>query len=189
MKLVGLSVAAALGLLASTDASLVRGSSSGKDQPHQLSGSRLSLDLEPHHHYTFELFVRDFNKDYVPGSEEFARRKALFLQRLREVQEHNAAHADGKKTFRKGVNEYADWTDAELRGRLGFKPSAEWHRKRQPGLETMSALMEGGQATNQLSAGLGGREQERQHQAQEFRTEGAATHRAHDRSPPGLRPA
>jgi cathepsin L len=149
MKLLGLSVAAALGLLAHTDAALVRGSS-GKDQPQQ--ASRLSLDLEPHHHYTFERYVQEFGKDYVRGSEEWAERKALFLERLRDIQAHNSAHTQGTgKTYRKGVNEYADWTEAELRGMLGFKPSGEWHRKRQPGLEAMSALMEGAGNESQLT--------------------------------------
>jgi hypothetical protein len=155
MKLLGLSVAAALGLLAQTDAALVRGSS-GKDQPHQ--ASRLSVDLEPYHHYPFERYVQEFGKDYVRGSEEWAERKALFLARIRDIQAHNAAHANGKKTYRKGVNEYADWTEAELRGMLGFKPSGEWHRKRQPGLETLSALMEGAGNESQLA---GFRQQER----------------------------
>lgn len=155
MKLLGLSVAAAVGLLAHTDAALVRGSN-GKDQPHQ--ASRLSLDLEPHHHYTFERYVQEFGKDYVRGSAEWAERKALFLARIRDIQAHNAAHTDGKKTYRKGVNEYADWTEAELRGMLGFKPSGEWHRKRQPGLEAMSVLIEGAGNESQLS---GFRQQER----------------------------
>jgi len=160
MKFLGLSVAAALGLLVRTDAALVRGNS-GKNkphQPHQASSTRVSLDLEPHHHYTFERYVQEFGKIYVRGSEEWAERKALFLERMRSIQAHNAAHTDGKKTYRKGVNEYADWTEAELRGMLGFKPSGEWHRKREPGWEATSALMEG---TANESTLAGFRQQER----------------------------
>lgn len=157
MKLLGLSVAAAVGLLARTDAALVRGSSKGK--PHQVSSSsRLSLDLEPHHHYTFDRYVQDFGKNYVPGSEEWEKRKILFLERKKSIQAHNAAHLDGKTTFRKGVNEYADWTEAELRGMLGFKPSGEWHRKRHSGLEFLSTLREGVGNESELS---GLRQQER----------------------------
>ncbi|EWM25407.1 papain family cysteine protease containing protein [Nannochloropsis gaditana] len=109
---------------------------------HSSPASRLSLDLEPHHRYTFEEFVRDFGKEYVPGSTEYQRRETIFADRLRVVQEHNAANSRRGTTFRKGVNQYSDWTDAELRGLLGFKPSAQWHVKRQPRLEVLSAAME-----------------------------------------------
>lgn len=109
---------------------------------HSSPASRLSLDLEPHHRYTFEEFVRDFNKEYVPGSTEYQRRETIFADRLRVVQEHNAANSRRWTTFRRGVNQYSDWTDTELRGLLGFKPSAQWHAKRQPRLEVLSAAME-----------------------------------------------
>ncbi|GAB5032949.1 papain family cysteine protease containing protein [Nannochloropsis oceanica] len=157
MKVLGLFVAAAVGLLAWSDAALVRGSSKGK--PYQVNSSpRLSLDLEPQHNYTFDRYVEEFGKEYIPGSEEWEKRRNLFLKRKKSIQAHNAAHLNGKTTFRKGVNEYADWTEAELRGMLGFKPSEEWHRKRHSGSEVLSTLIEGAGNESELS---GLRQQER----------------------------
>lgn len=71
--------------------------------------------------YTFENYVRDFSRDYAPGSAEYIKRKALFDLEYAEVTEHNK---DNTKSWKKGINKFSDWTHEEKRQRLyGFDVS------------------------------------------------------------------
>ena len=47
------------------------------------------------------------DKKYETEEEE-AKRKSIFNGHLKKIAEHNALHAKGKKSYRLGINEYAD---------------------------------------------------------------------------------
>lgn len=71
--------------------------------------------------YTFDKYVRDFQRDYAPNSVEYTKRKALFDMELASVIEHNK---DTTKTWKNGINHYSDLTHEEKRQRLyGFDMS------------------------------------------------------------------
>jgi cathepsin L len=58
--------------------------------------------------YTFEQYVRDFNRRY--DKSEYQRRREVFNANLKDIQKHNA---DTTQTWKKGVNQFSDWTSAE----------------------------------------------------------------------------
>jgi len=60
--------------------------------------------------YSFENFVADFGRRYA-NPRELSQRRATFEGRLKRVRQHNAnPHA----TYRKGINQFSDWTDEEF---------------------------------------------------------------------------
>jgi len=71
--------------------------------------------------YTFERYVKDFGKPHKKGSAEWARREALFHEEMKAVNAHNVE----QHSWKKGINQYSDWTEAEktrLRGnKVGMK--------------------------------------------------------------------
>jgi len=90
-------------------AALVAVVSSARPKWHQLDG------------YTFERYVKDFNKPHKKGTAEWARREALFNAELKSVMAHNAKGLSWKN----GVNKFTDYTveeKARLRGnKIGMK--------------------------------------------------------------------
>jgi len=60
--------------------------------------------------YGFKQFARDANRQYQPGTAEWKRREAIFAERLSEIKAHNADHS---KTWKRGVNQFSDWTQDE----------------------------------------------------------------------------
>jgi len=64
--------------------------------------------------YTFEQYVRDFAKPYVPGTAEFDRRREIFDANLRWIVAHNAQPGP---TWTAGINEFTDRTSEEMRYR------------------------------------------------------------------------
>jgi hypothetical protein len=60
--------------------------------------------------YTFERWVRDANRQYKKGTPEWSRREELFNNRFQDIKKHNA---DPTKTWKRGVNQFSDWTQAE----------------------------------------------------------------------------
>jgi cathepsin L len=60
--------------------------------------------------YTFEQYVREFRKPYKKGTSTYEMRKNVFLNKLKDIQEHNADHS---QTWKKGVNEFSDMTPQE----------------------------------------------------------------------------
>lgn len=62
--------------------------------------------------YSFKDYNRDFDRGYEPGTAEYVRRKAIFDEKLEVILMHNA---DPKNTWKRGVNEYTDKTDAEFK--------------------------------------------------------------------------
>lgn len=71
--------------------------------------------------YTFEEFVHDFGRSYRAGSEEYARRVAIFHDSLAQIRAKNFRAG---RSWTAGVHPFMDWTDAERSHRLhGYAPS------------------------------------------------------------------
>jgi C1A family cysteine protease len=66
----------------------------------------------------FLKFVQEHSKSYTTES-EYTFRQSLFANNLKIVEEHNAKG----KSWTLGVNEFSDWTDAEYKQMLGYKPA------------------------------------------------------------------
>jgi len=77
------------------------------------------------HDYSFEKYASDFSKTYETVKEAEDRRR-LFEGRLSEIRTHNA---DPTKTWKKGVNQFTDRTDAEFGQLLGLKKSLLYRQK------------------------------------------------------------
>lgn len=69
--------------------------------------------------YTFEMFVQEFGRAYVPGSEEYMRRAAIFQDSSSQISFKNS-HVD--RSWTAGVHPFMDWTVAERQGLFGYKP-------------------------------------------------------------------
>lgn len=75
--------------------------------------------------YSFDDFVRDFAREYRPGSEEYLRRAAIFRDSLSQVNAINSRLAQGSGSWTAGVYPFMDWSGAERSERLhGLVPSA-----------------------------------------------------------------
>lgn len=72
--------------------------------------SALSLDLKSE----FEAFESTFSKNY-PDSSERAKRFAIFAENVKNIVDHNANPA---VNYRKGVNQFTDWTRDEFSTRM-----------------------------------------------------------------------
>jgi cathepsin L len=66
---------------------------------------------------TFEEFVRKYERQYLPDSEEYRRRKDLFDLRAVDIASHNCDDMSWKAQ----LNHFSDWTEAELQGLRGYK--------------------------------------------------------------------
>jgi len=66
--------------------------------------------------YDFDQYIHDFAK-YYNSEVEYAERKAIFQQRLREVYIHNK---DESNTWKKGVNKFSDRFPEELNAMKGY---------------------------------------------------------------------
>jgi len=76
---------------------------------------------------SFENYLGLFNKNYA--SEELAARKTLFETRLAEIKAHNA---DPTASYKKGVNQFTDMTDAEFKSYLGYRRTPVTGAKQAP---------------------------------------------------------
>merc|ERR1719335_79960 len=68
--------------------------------------------------YTYKDFVRQFQRQWTPGTEEFKQREAIFQANMNKIKEH---HEGGPKAWNKGVNKFMDYTEAEFTKMLGHK--------------------------------------------------------------------
>lgn len=67
-------------------------------------------------------FKQEHNKHYKNAAEE-QKRKQIFEDNLKEVNEHNEQFKAGKVTYQKGLNEYSDLTNKEFQSRMtGYIP-------------------------------------------------------------------
>ncbi|EAR99302.3 papain family cysteine protease (macronuclear) [Tetrahymena thermophila SB210] len=62
--------------------------------------------------YTFDDYVKDFNKAYTKFSAEYNQRKRIFEQKLKEIKAFNSNSENG---YKKGINQFTDRTAEELR--------------------------------------------------------------------------
>jgi cathepsin L len=85
----------------------------------------------PRHHqlegYTFKDFVVHANRQYPAGSAEWKKREKLFNDRLADIKKHNA---DPTKSWKRGINQFSDWTDKEFRDYNRARPDWEDINKR-----------------------------------------------------------
>ena len=63
---------------------------------------------------SFEQYCKAYSKSYAT-IEEALSREALFNNSLTIVLEHNARYARGQESWFAAINEFSDWTPAELR--------------------------------------------------------------------------
>mmetsp|Transcript_7597 Transcript_7597/g.21595 ORF Transcript_7597/g.21595 Transcript_7597/m.21595 type:complete len:413 (+) Transcript_7597:60-1298(+) len=80
-------------------------------------GAVLHVDADD----TFSAFVRDHARTYAAGSEEYARRAAIFRDRVAAVRAQNAKPS---RRWTAGVNLLADRTDEELAALRGYRHGA-----------------------------------------------------------------
>jgi len=66
----------------------------------------------------FDTFVHKFSKGYSVELPEYWRRKKIYENRIEKIKQHNN---DVSNTWRMGVNEFADWTDEDLKSLRGLK--------------------------------------------------------------------
>lgn len=68
--------------------------------------------------YSFERYMKDFRKSYVPNTEEYDMRKLTFTYKLQQI---IAFNKEGH-SWKKGVNHMTDWSPEELRSLKGRLP-------------------------------------------------------------------
>jgi hypothetical protein len=74
--------------------------------------------------YTFEQYVLDFGRTYERGSDEWKLRESIFNKKLDVMIRHNK---DLTNTWRRGVNQFTDLTDAEWsRFNRAYKSPNRW---------------------------------------------------------------
>jgi len=88
----------------------------------------------------FTEYTAKHRREYVRGSPEYNERFALFRRSLAEVQARNSR--PGRK-WRAGVNKFADRSDEERRGVLGWRPIAGRHSEGGPAAEGGALVEEG----------------------------------------------
>jgi len=71
--------------------------------------------------YTFDKFAADYGRAATTpkDSAEWRHRKALYEAKLADVLAHNA---DPTQTWKKGINHFSDWTEAEFKDYNKFRP-------------------------------------------------------------------
>jgi len=79
--------------------------------------------------YTYDAYLADLGKKVPPAEREM--RSTIFKQRLAAILQHNRIPG---KSYRKGVNEFTDWTDAERKSLYtgGFSHGARKFMKSVP---------------------------------------------------------
>lgn len=71
--------------------------------------------------YTFEDFVKEFNRQYAPNTEEWETRQAIFHKRKAEVL---AQQSKPDSKWEAGFTKFMDYTDAEFKSIMGLKRRA-----------------------------------------------------------------
>jgi len=78
----------------------------------------LSSDALALKHYSFREFVKDFDRAYEPGSQEWALRESAFNASLGEIVDFQS---EPGRSWSKGITRFMDYTRAEYRALLGYK--------------------------------------------------------------------
>jgi len=70
----------------------------------------------------FQAFKKQFNRNYASNGEELTRR-AIFEENYKFIERHNSEADNGMHSYRLGVNQFADMTNAEYNQKMnGFRP-------------------------------------------------------------------
>lgn len=88
-----------------------------------------TLYFEPSLDQQWEEFKNTHNKNYETELEEQTR-KEIFHGHLKTIKMHNYLHAHGKKSYRLGINEYADLEHSEFVGIMNGYKNAEKEKAR-----------------------------------------------------------
>lgn len=70
--------------------------------------------------YDFSVFLNNFPRTYTEKMPEYLLRKEIYDERIIEFKLHNA---NPEYTWTKGINNFTDWTDVELKTMRGLKSS------------------------------------------------------------------
>jgi len=73
--------------------------------------------------YSFARFARDFDRNYLAGSQEFRHRSSIFQASIAEARSVNARNAEQGRAWTAGVHPFMDWTEQERKSLNGYKPS------------------------------------------------------------------
>jgi cathepsin L len=73
--------------------------------------------------YSFAQFIRDFERSYEVGSQEYQSRAALFQASLERIHAVNAKNLREGRAWSAGVHPFMDWSQAERRTLNGYKHS------------------------------------------------------------------
>jgi len=74
--------------------------------------------------YTFEQYTKEYKKTYPLQSSEYNLRKEIFELRLKEIITHNE---NPSFTWKLGVNQFTDMTEAERKSFLGLNKKLLYH--------------------------------------------------------------
>lgn len=81
---------------------------------HGIDHSAQYVDME------FDAFIKEHNKEYIKGTEEYRERRKVFGANFAHIKTHNVRYEAGEVTHYLGVNEFADLTAAEFASRRGW---------------------------------------------------------------------
>jgi len=73
--------------------------------------------------YSFDRFVKDFGKSYKADSSEYQHRLSLFQASVVRIEAMNAKNVRENRGWKAGIHEFMDWTPAERKVMMGYKPS------------------------------------------------------------------
>ena len=60
----------------------------------------------------FDKYLKDFGKAY--SDEEYVRRKIIFQENIKIINEHNEKYDRGETSFTMGINQFTDMTQEEF---------------------------------------------------------------------------
>eukprot|EP00747_Dinoflagellata_sp_TGD_P164766 gnl/TRDRNA2_/TRDRNA2_185145_c0_seq1.p1 gnl/TRDRNA2_/TRDRNA2_185145_c0~~gnl/TRDRNA2_/TRDRNA2_185145_c0_seq1.p1 ORF type:complete len:539 (+),score=108.85 gnl/TRDRNA2_/TRDRNA2_185145_c0_seq1:72-1688(+) len=103
--------------------------------------------------YSFDHFIRDFDRSYTPGSAEYVRREAVFKASLLTVRTVKARNAKDGRSWTSGIHPFMDWDAEERQSLHGYKPNRATHRAAGSLLQTKKAGI--GAASNSSIYALG----------------------------------
>ena len=70
--------------------------------------------------YTFDAFLKDFDRHYEQGTTEFQHRRTIFDESMAQI---FAINAQAGRSWSAGIHPFMDWTKDERKVMHGYKPS------------------------------------------------------------------
>eukprot|EP00929_Paragymnodinium_shiwhaense_P111736 TRINITY_DN80024_c0_g1_i1.p1 TRINITY_DN80024_c0_g1~~TRINITY_DN80024_c0_g1_i1.p1 ORF type:complete len:440 (-),score=105.91 TRINITY_DN80024_c0_g1_i1:96-1415(-) len=71
--------------------------------------------------YSFLEFTREYGREYSMGSSEYREREATFKQSLERIELINAKNQKEGRTWKAGIHQFMDWSQAERKALNGYK--------------------------------------------------------------------